>query len=69
MFGRDRKTTKPTAGLVATQVNQTDTEHALDRLDDAQVMELASNVYWALLEQFISLDGKGANPPSTVRAN
>ena len=41
----------------------------LDRLDDAQVMELVSNAYWTLLERFISLDGEGTSIPSITSAS
>ena len=64
--GRAAWSAERSAGDTVAQNRAGDT---LDRLDDAQVMELVSNAYWTLLERFISPDGEGTNIPSAASAS
>ena len=69
MSERERRAAGPAEGPVGNGVIQHSARDTVATLDDAQVMELVSNAYWALFEPFISLDGKGTNVPSVASAS
>ena len=69
MFKRFRRVARPASGQAERVINQSSAHDILDSLDDEQVMELASNVYWTLFEQFIALDGQKTTVSSEARVN
>ena len=69
MSERDRRAAGSAEGSTGDGAARNRVGDTLDRLDDAQVMELVSNAYWTLLERFISLDGEGTSIPSITSAS
>ena len=69
MAERNRNTARPAEWPLDEGMPESSSGDALDSLDDAQVLELVSDAYWTLLEQFFSPEGAGADTPSAAGAS
>jgi hypothetical protein len=69
MFERDRRAATSAEKQIGNVAAENRAQDTLGTMDDAQVMELVTNAYWRLFEQFVSFDGIGTNASSVVNAN
>ena len=68
MSERDRKAATSAERGGSTEIAPNRAQDTLGTMDDAQVMDLVSDAYWALFERFLSLDRTGTSVSSVATA-
>ena len=69
LFARDKGAVTPADRPVGNIAAENSVQDALGRLDDAQVVEVVTNAYWRLFEQFFAFDEAKTDLPSVVNAS
>lgn len=69
MFERDRRAATPAEKEIGNVAAEKRAQDRLGTMDDAQLVELVTNAYWRLFEQFASFYEIGTSVPSVINAN